>query len=297
MRVAVAGLGLMGDPIARRVLEAGHELTVYNRTAERARPFAADGATVAAAPADVWATAEVCMSMVTGDDALRGITGGDAGLFVGCRGKVLIDMSTVSPTASAEIAGAAAAAGVGFLRAPVSGNPGVVRAGNLSIMVSGDRTVFESVEALLREVGPNIFYVGDGEQARVLKLALNLMIAGIAQLLSEAVVLGEAGGLDRAKMLEVMGGSAVGAPFVKYKTAPLVARDYTTTFSLDNMHKDLAMALRAAAETGVVLPTTAQVDGLVQDCIAAGMGDTDLMGLLPHLQAASGLSPDPVGAA
>jgi len=292
MRVAVAGLGLMGEPIARRLLEAGHELTVFNRTAERTQPFAAAGAVVASAPADVWATADVCVSMVTGDEALRGITGGDHGLFAGGDGKVLIDMSTVSPAASAEVAAGASAAGVRFLRAPVSGNPGVVRAGNLSIMVSGDRATFESVEPLLRDIGPNVFYVGDAEQARVLKLALNLMIAGIAQLVSEAVVLGEAHGLDRAKMLEVMGASAMGSPFVKYKTAPLVARDYTTTFSLANMHKDLAMALETAEQAGVTLPTTAQVDALVQDCIADGMSETDLMGLLLHLQVTSGVQPD-----
>jgi 3-hydroxyisobutyrate dehydrogenase-like beta-hydroxyacid dehydrogenase len=292
VRAAVAGLGLMGEPIARRLLEAGHRLTVYNRTAERAQPFAAEGATVVHAPVDVWETADLCVTMVTGDDALHALTGGEDGLLAGGAGKVLVDMSTVSPAASAAVAEAAAAAGVRFLRAPVSGNPSVVRAGNLSMMVSGERGAFDSVEALLRDIGPNVFYVGDADQARVLKLALNLMIAGIAQLIAEAIVLGEASGLDRETMLEVMGASAVGAPFVRYKTAHLVARDYTTTFSLDNMHKDLAMALGAAGETGVVLPVTAGIDALVQECIAAGMGETDLMGLLPHLQAKSGVPTD-----
>jgi 3-hydroxyisobutyrate dehydrogenase-like beta-hydroxyacid dehydrogenase len=126
----------------------------------------------------------------------------------------------------------------------------------------------------------------------VLKLALNLIIAGTAPLLSEAVLLGEASGLDRGTMLEVMGASAVGSPFVKYKAAALAARDYTTTFSLANMHKDLAMALAAAAQAGVTLPTTAQVDSLVQECIAEGMGEADLTALLPHLQAASGVPTD-----
>ena len=282
----------MGEPIARRLLEAGHDLTVYNRTPERATPFAADGATVASRAGDVWVTAEVCVSMVTGDDALRGITLGDSGLLAGGEGKVLVDMSTVSPAVSREIAGVAETTGVRFLRAPVSGNPSVVRAGNLSIMVSGERAAFDSVEPLLHDIGANVFYVGDGEQARVLKLALNMMIAGTAQLMAEAVVFGETGGLDRSTMLEVMGASAVGSPFVKYKTAPLVARDYTTTFSLANMHKDLAMALAAAEQAGVSLPTTAQVDGVLEECIAAGMAETDLMGLLPHLQATSGIPTD-----
>ena len=289
MRVAVVGLGLMGEPIARRLLAAGHELTVFNRSTGRAEAFASDGATLAAAPGDVWTTADVCVSMVTGDDALRGVTLAETGLLDGGAGKVLIDMSTVSPAASSEVAAAAEAAGVRFLRAPVSGNPSVVRAGNLSIMVSGDRATYDSVEPLLRDIGPNLFYVGDGEQARVLKLALNLMIAGTAQLMSEAVLLGEASGLDRATTLEVMGASAAGSPFVKYKTAPLVARDFTTTFSLANMHKDLAMALEAAVRAGVTLPATAQIDSLVQECLTEGMGESDLMALFLHLQAKSGI--------
>lgn len=292
MKVAVVGLGLMGEPIAERLLAAGHELTVFNRTPGRTGPLEAGGATVAAGLAAVWDAADVCFTMVTGDDALRSVTQGEGGLLAGARGRVVVDMSTVSPAASREIAAAADAAGVAYLRAPVSGNPSVVRAGNLSIMVSGDRAAFETVEPLLREIGPNVFYVGAGEEARVLKLALNLMIAGTAQLISEAVVFGEANGLDRATMLEVMGASAIGSPFVKYKTAPLVARDYTTTFSLANMHKDLAMALEAAGQTGVGMPVAALVDDLVQACIADGLAETDLMTLLPRLQRDAGVTPD-----
>ena len=157
----------------------------------------------------------------------------------------------------------------------------MVRAGNLSIVVSGDVSTFEEVEPILRDIGPNVFYVGAGEEARVLKLALNLMIAGTAQLIAEAVVFGEANGLDRATMLDVMAASAVGSPFVKYKTAALVAHDYTSTFSIANMHKDLQMALEAADGTGVSLPATLLVDELLQACIAAGMEETDLMALLP----------------
>src|SRR5262249_6786622 len=159
----------------------------------------------------------VCITSLTDDDALRAVTNGDGGLLSqGQDDRILIDMSTVSPSASAEVARAAEAVGVGYLRAPVSGNPTVVRAGALTIMVSGDRAVFERAEQLLREIGPSIFYVGDGEQARVLKLALNMMIAATAELMAEAVVFGEANGLERGAMLEVMGASAAGSPFVRY---------------------------------------------------------------------------------
>jgi 3-hydroxyisobutyrate dehydrogenase-like beta-hydroxyacid dehydrogenase len=156
-------------------------------------------------------------------------------------------------------------------------------------MVSGDEAAFERLEAVLRDIGPNVFYVGGGEEARVLKLALNLMIAGTAELMAEALVLGEASGLDRAKLLEVMAASAVGSPFVKYKTAPLVADDYTATFTSAAMHKDLALALEAGDHAGVPLPVTAVVQQLVRACMSSGMADLDLMVLVPRLQRESGL--------
>jgi 3-hydroxyisobutyrate dehydrogenase len=289
MQVAVLGLGKMGEPIARRLLDTGHELSVWNRTAERASGLVASGARVLSSPSEAWEGAEVCVTMVLGDRALADVTDE---LFVARReGAVLVDMSTVSPAGSRQVADAAAAAGVAFLRAPVSGNPSVVEAGNLGIMVSGDEEVFARTEGLLRDIGRNVFYVGPGEEARVLKLALNLMIAGNAQLIAEALVLGEANGLDRAKMLEVMGASAAGSPFVKYKSAALVQDDYTATFTGHAMWKDLAMALAAAHDAGAPLPVTATIQQLVEGCIGSGWGELDLMALLPRLRREAGLEP------
>jgi 3-hydroxyisobutyrate dehydrogenase-like beta-hydroxyacid dehydrogenase len=157
-------------------------------------------------------------------------------------------------------------------------------------MVSGDEQVFRRMEALLRDIGANVFHVGSGEEARILKLALNLLIAGNAQLIAEALVLGEAHGLDRARMLEVMGASAVGSPFVKYKTAALVQDDYTATFTSRAMWKDLSLALAAAHETHTPLPVTATVQQLVEGCLGSGWGELDLMALLPRLRREAGLS-------
>ena len=289
MQVAVLGLGKMGEPIARRLLDAGHELSVWNRTVERATGLVAAGARVLSSPSQSWEAAGICVTMVLDDRALADITDE---LFVARReGAVLVDMSTVSPAASRQVADAAAAAGVAYLRAPVSGNPSVVEAGNLGIMVSGDEEVFARTEALLRDIGPNVFYVGPGEEARVLKLALNLMIAGNAQLIAEALVLGEANGLDRAKMLEVMGASAAGSPFVKYKSAALVQDDYTATFTGYAMWKDLTMALGAAHDANAPLPVTAMIQQLVEGCIGSGWGELDLMALLPRLRREAGLEP------
>jgi len=292
VQVAVLGLGKMGEPIARRLLGAGHTLAVWNRTRERAGGLEAAGARVLSAPQEAWGVAEVCVTMVLDDAALLAVTTGPDGLLAGdAAGRVLVDMSTVSPGASRRVAEAAAEAGVAFLRAPVSGNPSVVEAGNLGIMVSGDEQAFRRTEPLLRDVGPNVFYVGSDEEARVLKLALNLMIAGTAQLVAEALVLGEAHGLDRARMLEVMGASAVGSPFVKYKTAALLEDDYGPTFTGHAMWKDLSIALAAAHDVHAPLPVGAVVQQLVEGCIGAGWGELDLMALLPRLRREAGLDP------
>jgi 3-hydroxyisobutyrate dehydrogenase-like beta-hydroxyacid dehydrogenase len=292
MQVAVVGLGKMGEPIARRLLDAGHPLAVWNRTASRADGLAADGAQVVETPARAWDEAEVCVTMVLDDAALLNVTTGSDGVLAsGAAGRVLIDMSTVSPEVSRHVANAAEEVGIGYLRAPVSGNPSVVVAGNLGIMVSGDEAEFRRVEELLRDIGPNVFYVGPGEQARVLKLALNLIIGGTAQLVAEALVLGEAHGLERATILEVMGASAVGSPFVKYKTAGLVADDYTATFTAYAMWKDLTLALAAAHEVHAPLPVTAAMQQLVEGCLGSGWGDLDVMTLFPRLRREAGLDP------
>lgn len=290
MQVAVLGLGRMGGPIARRLRDAGHALSVWNRTPGRTAGLSDVGARVLSTPREAWESAEVSVTMVLDDAALLEVTTGRDGLLTsGGQGRVLVDMSTVSPDASRTVAEAAAKAGVGYLRAPVSGNPSVVESGNLGIMVSGDEKVFRRVEELLRDIGPNLFLVGSGEEARVLKLALNLMIAGNAQLIAEALVLGEAHGLDRAQMLEVMGASAAGSPFVKYKTAALLQDDYTATFTGHAMWKDLSMALAAGHEAHAPLPVTATIHQLVEGCIGSGWGELDLMALLPRLRREAGL--------
>ncbi len=290
MDVAVVGLGKMGEPIARRLLAAGHRLTVYNRSAGRDASLVEGGARSVSAPAEVW-PAEMAITMVADDAALRDVTLGKQGLLLlAPPGAVLADMSTVSVGVSCEVAAAAEAAGVAYLRAPVTGNPSVVEAGNLGIIVSGDEATFARVEPLLRDIGSNVFHVGEEEQARVLKLALNLMIAGTAQLMAEAVVLAQAHGLDPRRTLEVMGASAVGSPFVKYKSAALVAGDYTPTFSSNAMYKDLALALGAGHDGGVPLPVTSLLQQLVQGCISSGWAEADLMTLVPRLRRESGLA-------
>jgi 3-hydroxyisobutyrate dehydrogenase-like beta-hydroxyacid dehydrogenase len=286
--VGLIGLGNMGTAFAERLLEAGHPLVVSNRTPGRAEGLAALGAEVARSPVELAERVQIILTSLADDEAFESVaTDAIAGAQPGA---VLVDLSTVSPAASARIATRAEEASVGYVRAPVSGNPTVVRAGNLSIIASGADEDIDRVEPVLRAIGPTVHRVGDGEQARIVKLAINLMIAGLAQLISEALVLGEAADVPRAALLEVMGSSAVGAPFVKYKTEPLLRDDYGATFTTALMEKDIDLALDAADEAGVELPLTSEMKTHLRAAIEAGYGEDDFIVLFRHLRNASGLS-------
>jgi 3-hydroxyisobutyrate dehydrogenase-like beta-hydroxyacid dehydrogenase len=276
----------MGTAVAERLLGAGYGLVVFNRTARKAEGLAEQGAEVAETPAELLEQADVVVTSLSDDTAFEAVA---AEVVPAARpGIVLVDLSTVSPIASARVASLAEDASVEYLRAPVSGNPSVVRAGNLSFMVSGPRETLDRVEPVLLAIGPTIHYVGEGEQARVVKLAINLMIAGLAQLMSEALVLGEAAGVSRESLLEVMGTSAVGAPFVKYKTEPLLRDDFSATFTTALMEKDIDLVLDAAEEAGLELPVASEMKTLLRAAIDAGYADDDLMALYLHLRSASG---------
>jgi 3-hydroxyisobutyrate dehydrogenase-like beta-hydroxyacid dehydrogenase len=177
------------------------------------------------------------------------------------------------------------------VRAPVSGNPTVVRAGNLSFIVSGPEDTVDTIEPVLLAIGPTVHRVGDAEQARVVKLAINIMIAILVQAMSEAVVLGEASGVSREAILRVMRGSAVGAPLVGYKSEPLLEDDYSATFTTELMEKDVDLALDAAAHVGVELPLAQEMKAHLRATIEDGYGDDDFLALFQHLRRACGLEP------
>jgi 3-hydroxyisobutyrate dehydrogenase-like beta-hydroxyacid dehydrogenase len=279
------GLGNMGTAFAERLLDAGYELVVMNRTPGKSATLEARGATVAPTYVDLAERVDVVLTSLADDEALEAVA---AGILGAARpGTVLVDTSTVSPAASARVASRAEAASVPYLRAPVSGNPTVVRAGTLSFVVSGPPETLERVEAVIRAIGPTVYHVGEREEARIVKLAINLMIGGLAQLMAEALVLGEASGVSRAALLEVMGGSAAGAPFVKYKTDALLRDDYSATFTTALMGKDIDLILDAAADAGVALPVTTEMRTIIRAAIEAGYADDDFMALFPFLRSAS----------
>ncbi len=294
MRVAFLGLGHMGAAMARRVEGAGFELTVYNRSPTPTEEFADRGVRVAATPADAVVGADVVLTMLSDGAAVEAVVLGERGVLSGDGPfpSILAEMSTIDVASSRRIAERAAAFGVRYLRAPVSGNPVAVQAGTLSIIVSGDASALDDARAVFAAIGPTVYLLGDGEQARVMKLGLAIMIAATAQMLAETLALGEAHGLNRAQMLEVIRGSAVGSPFVAYKSRPLIDDDYASTFTSRLMGKDLDLIRACADEVGVPIPVTTLVQQLVQDCIDLGMGELDFMALLPRLEYGAGLRGD-----
>ena len=285
LTVGLIGLGNMGTAFAERLLDGGYDLLVYNRTAAKADPLAARGAAVADTAEELAERVDVVLTSLPNDEALESV----AEEVVGAMRPdgVLVDLSTVSPGASARVAGLAEEASVAYLWAPVSGNPTVVRSGNLSFIVSGPREALDRVEPVLKTIGPTVHYVGDAEQARIVKLALNLMIAGLAQLMSEALVLAEASDVSRQDLLETMGSSAVGAPFVKYKTEPLLHDDFSATFTTALMEKDIDLILDAAKQAGLELPVAQEMKSLLRATAEAGYANDDFMALYLRQRSAS----------
>jgi len=224
------------------------------------------------------------------DVALSGALLGSTGLIAAmAAGSVVIETSTVSVEASAEVDAAAQARGVLYLRAPVSGNASIVHTGALSCFVSGPKDAYENAKALLAAFTRAQTYLGPGEEARYAKLAVNLMIAVSAAMMAESLALARKGGIGWQDILKVLDDSAVASPMVKYKTAPLRNRDFDSTFSCRQMAKDLDLILGAGHAVGVPLQLAAQVRETYGSLVAQGDGDADFIATVKHLERLSGL--------
>ena len=293
MQVAVVGLGKMGATLARRLLSEGLTVTVWNRNPALAAPLVSAGAGAVADLADIWRTTGTAMTFLADDEAVLQVYLSGGGLVESApAGALLIEMSTISPTASSRVAAAAADHDLRYLRCPVSGNPSVLESGNISLIVSGHEDAVEAGRPVLSHVGPTLYYVGREEQARVMKLAVNSLLAATAEMLAEVVTLCEASGIDRSVLLDVLSGSAVGSPFIRYKTDALLERRYDATFTTAMLVKDLQLAQSVAADEAVPMPVTELVTELAVASCEEGLGDLDFLALLPHLQALVGRPAD-----
>jgi 3-hydroxyisobutyrate dehydrogenase-like beta-hydroxyacid dehydrogenase len=290
--VAVLGMGNMGQALAARLLGLNYPVWIWNRSARDLVALTDIGARVLASRSSIWKVADVAITFVANDDALRDVCLGSEGILREPVGEGLfIDMSTVSPEVSEEIAGAAERAGVDYLRSPVSGNPSVLAAGGLTLIVSGSAGAVERWRSLLADIGPTVRYVGGEEQARLVKLAINAGLAITTEMLAELIVLTERFGLDRESFLEVLGQSVLGSAFVKYKSTGLLARNYEATFTTALLAKDLRLALDLAHKAQLSLPAIELTASLVEGALD-GYADADFAALLPHLQRAHGQALD-----
>jgi 3-hydroxyisobutyrate dehydrogenase-like beta-hydroxyacid dehydrogenase len=288
--VGFVGLGVMGGRIALRLLRAGHTVTGYNRTRAKAAWLEAEGMRLAGSPRAAAAAAEVTFSMVTGTAALQAVTEGPDGVLAGLGpGKVYVDMSTVSPSASRELAGRVAERGAAMLDAPVSGSVVTLEEGRLSIMVGGDREVVDRVRPLLQDIGPTVTHVGSAGQAVLMKIATNLSLAVQMVAFSEGVLLAEKAGIPRETAVEVLLHSVIASPMVRYRGPFVLKQPEEAWFDVDMMQKDLQLALEAGRELDVALPTTAVSNQLMTAARAMGLRERDFATVFTVLARMSGL--------
>jgi 3-hydroxyisobutyrate dehydrogenase-like beta-hydroxyacid dehydrogenase len=270
----------MGSQLALRLLNAGYDLAACNRTRSKAEPLAEHGAKIVDRPADLADRDIVCI-MVGADKELESVINGEGGLLHGDDlPMIVIDASTVSTEASARIRASVEDRGAQFLAAPVSGNPKVVAAGKLTVAVSGPRAAFDAAAPLLGAWGHGVTYVGEGETARLVKIAHNVFLGVVSQSLAEITVLAERGGVPRAAFLEFLNDSVLGSTFTRYKSPALVNLDFHPTFTNVLLRKDLQLGLSAGRELGVPMPLAAAADMLIAQAIGAGYTADDFATLV-----------------
>lgn len=276
--VGLAGTGRMGAAMARSLRRAGHDLVLWNRDAAKAQLLAEElGASVAETPAKVVSTADVVLTMLADDDAVREVYGGADGLLAGAwADTVLVDLSTVSPDVLRGFAAGAAARGTGLLDAPVSGSTSLAEAGQLTLMVGGDAADLERARPALEPLAKAIFHLGPLGTGCAMKLAVNTLIFGLNQALAEGLVLAELAGVDRAAAYDVLAASAAGAPFVGYKRGAFLDPDGTpVAFSTDLAAKDLRLITGLAATLGLEMPQARVNLDVLAGSSSRGRGDAD----------------------
>jgi len=284
------GTGRMGFRLAERLLTAGCDLAIYNRTRSKAEPLIDVGGKLVDSPGDL-ADRDIVFSIVRGDDDFREVMLGPEGLLAqeGAAPQVLVDSTTISAGVSAEVRTAGEKCGTSLLAAPVSGNPEVVKSGKLTLVVSGPEEAYRSARPYLDIMGAANTYVGDADAARLAKICHNLMLGVVSQCLAEITVLAQKGGLRRSDFLEFLNNSVMGSTFTRYKTPAFVNLDYTPTFTPVLLRKDFDLGLKAARELDVPMPLAATVHELVQSLIGRGFTEEDFAMLLEQQADASGL--------
>ncbi len=291
MKIHFIGVGKMGLPMASHFLAGGHSVTVSDPSEERLALARSHQLGVAAsddALTQALSAADIVFSSLPHDAALTAVAA--QVVKSARRGGMFVDTSTVSLQASAAVATSCAAAGIQYLRTTVSGNNKMAEAAQLTVMASGPRAAYDLALPVLKLLGSNQFYLGDAEQARLMKLVVNLLIAQTSAMLAEGLALGRKGGLDWHDMWQVLGASAVGSPILKAKSVQLSERDFTPTFTVEQMIKDLDLIIGEGRANHVPLAQTALTLQLMHAAVAQGDALEDYAVIIKAVERSAGLN-------
>jgi 3-hydroxyisobutyrate dehydrogenase-like beta-hydroxyacid dehydrogenase len=288
------GVGRMGLALVTRLLDAGYDVAVYNRTRSKAEPLAQQGATIVESAADL-ADREIVFTMVGGSADVEEVVNGPQGLLSRSDRApgLIIDSTTISPAVASGIRETVERRGTAMLAAPVSGNPKVAASGRLTIVASGPRDAFLRAQPVLEQLARRVTYVGEGESARLVKICHNLMLGVVAQCMAEITVLAEKGGVSRADFLEFLNDSVMGSTFTRYKSPAYVNLDFKPTFTPELLLKDFHLGLDAARELAVPMPLAATTEQIVQGLTSIRGNEVDFAALLELTARASGLALEP----
>ncbi|MDM8544483.1 NAD(P)-dependent oxidoreductase [Desulfococcaceae bacterium HSG9] len=290
MKIAFIGMGTMGAPMALNLLKAGYDVTVHNRTRAKEAPVAEQGAQRASSPSEAALEADIIITCVSDTPDVEAVILGEDGVIHGARqDSIVVDMSTVSPTATRIIAEALSQKGVQMLDAPVSGGSEGAQKGTLAIMAGGDETAFEKVKPVLQAMGTTIMLIGPVGSGQMTKAINQTVIAGVYQSVAEGMALGLKAGLDMEKVIKVVGGGAAGSWVMDNRADFMVKNNYPLGFKVQLHRKDLVIALNAARELGVPLPVAAYVEQIENGLIVRGYGDEDVSAMARCIREASGI--------
>ena len=289
-KLGFVGLGVMGSRMVKRLLDAGHEVAGYNRTKSKAQWLLDAGMKWADSPRAVVEASDISFSMVTNTNALKAIAEGPDGLLAGLgAGKIHVDMSTVSPSFSQELAEQVKAKGAAMLDSPVSGSVITLEEGKLSLMVGGDMDVFEKVKPILLHIGPKVTHVGKNGLAVTMKIATNLSLAVQMLAFSEGVLIAEKAGIKREVAVDVLTNSVIGSPMVKYRGPFVLEMPDEAWFDCYMMQKDMNLALELGQQLGIPLPTTATTNEFLSAARGMGFEKQDFAVMFDVLAAMSGV--------
>ena len=285
VKIGLVGTGMLGEAVGLHLLESGHSLTAYNRTKSKTASLEKNGATISGTPKNVAESSELVITCVKDDDAVEQILFGQDGIVVGKHdGLTVAEMSTINPSNAIQNSKKLSAEGISSLEIPVMGGPNVAIHGQLVLMASGDKDVFEAYKEVFDVIANKTFFLGKSGSAHSIKLAMNLQISLLALALSEGITLTKKAGFDPEKFLEILNSTYFKTGMSENKAYKMIKDEFEPTFTLKNLKKDLGIITAAAKDFGAILPIAERANEIYRDAVDAGFGEIDYTGILAYIK-------------